>query len=88
MVIMPSTHTAARRSISLPTRLAKRVLTLAKNKHTSASRVIVDLIEIGLQAKEGQQKRFFQLIDRLAETSDPVERKRIQEEIARMTYAE
>jgi hypothetical protein len=85
---MGSVHSSVRQSVSLPTRIAKRVLALAENKKTSASRVLVDLIEIGLQAKEAQHQRFFELTDRLAEATDPAERKRLQEELARMTFAE
>jgi hypothetical protein len=77
-----------RQRVSLPARIAKRVLALAETKKTSASRVLVDLIETGLQAKEAQHQRFFEVTDRLAETSDPAERKRLQEELARMTFAE
>jgi hypothetical protein len=43
---------SVRQSVSLPARIAKRVLALAENKKTSASHVLVDLIETGLQAKE------------------------------------
>jgi hypothetical protein len=81
-------HSSVRQSVSLPARIAKRVLALAETKKTSASRVLVDLIETGLQAKEAQHQRFFELTDRLAETEDPAERKRLQEELARMTCAE
>ena len=81
-------HNSIRQRVSLPARIAKRVLALAETKKTSASRVLVDLIETGLQAKEAQHRRFFEITDRLAETSDPAERKRLQEELARMTFAE
>jgi hypothetical protein len=79
-------HTSVRQSVSLPARIAKRVLALAETKKTSASRVLVDLIETGLQAKEAQHQRFFELTDKLAEATDPAERKRLQEELARMAF--
>jgi metal-responsive CopG/Arc/MetJ family transcriptional regulator len=85
---MANIHSSVRQSVSLPSRIAKRVLALAENKKTSASRVLVDLIETGLQAKEAQHKRFFEITDRLAEATDPAERKSLQEELARMTFAE
>jgi len=81
-------HTSVRQRVSLPARIAKRVLALAETKRTSASRVLVDLIETGLRAKEVQHQRFLEITDQLAETSDPAERKRLQEELARMTFAE
>ena len=58
---------------------------LAETRHTTASRVLVDLIETGLQTKQAQHDRFFELTDRLAEASDPAERKRLQEELARIS---
>ena len=85
---MATIHNSIRQRVSLPARIAKRVLALAETKKTSASRVLVDLIETGLQAKEAQHQRFFEITDLLAETSDPVERKRPQEELARMTFAD
>jgi hypothetical protein len=86
--IVATVHNSVRQSVSLPARIAKRVLALAENKKTSASRVLVELIETGLQAKEAQHQRFFELTDKLAEATDPAERKRLQEELARMTFAE
>lgn len=85
---MTTANNSVRQSVSLPTRIAKRVLALAETKKTSASRVLVELIETGLQAKEAQHQRFFELSDKLAETTDPAERKRLQEQLARLTFAE
>jgi hypothetical protein len=59
-------------------------MALAETKKTSAGRVLVDLIETGLQAKEAQHQRFFEITDQLIKTTDPAERKRLQEELHRM----
>ncbi len=61
---------SVRRSVSLPSRVARRVKSLAQMKNTSASRVIADLIESGLDAREQERKRFFELADRLARSHD------------------
>jgi hypothetical protein len=87
-IFMAGNHNSVRQSVSLPARIAKRVLALAETRHTSASRVLVDLIETGLQTKETQHQRFFELTDQLAEATDPVERKRLQAELARLSCAE
>jgi hypothetical protein len=76
---------AVKQSVSLPSRIAKRVRALAETRHTTASRVLVDLIETGLQTKQAQHDRFFELTDQLAEAKDPAERKRLQEELARIS---
>ena len=85
---MSQTKTAVRQSVTLPTGVARRVQALAKRGRTSANRVIVDLIESGLEAREREKKTFFELADRLAESSDESERKRLKAELARMTYGE
>jgi predicted DNA-binding protein len=77
-----------RQSVSLPARLARRVRTLARNRKTSTNRVLVELIETGIESKEAEKLRFFELADQLTATSDPAERKRIKEILARMTFGE
>jgi len=73
---------------TLPTAVARRVQALAKRRRTSANRVLVDLIESGLEAKEREKVAFFELADQLALTSDRAEQKRLKEELARMTFGE
>jgi hypothetical protein len=77
-----------RQSISLPLSIAKRVRTMAKALKTSANRVVVDLIEAGIQSKEAEKKRLFSLANQLTESDDPTERQHIKEELARMTFGE
>jgi hypothetical protein len=64
------------------------VKSLAKTSGASANRVIVELIESGLEAREQERKRFFELADRLADSRDPQEQKRLKEDLARMTFGE
>jgi predicted DNA-binding protein len=77
-----------RQSVSLPPEVARRVKALAKTRKTSANRVVVDLIEAGLEAQERERQRFFDLADRLAHTSDRKEQQRLKEELARLTFGE
>jgi predicted DNA-binding protein len=77
-----------RQSVSLPPELARRVKALAKTKKTSANRVVVDLIEAGLEAQEREKKRFFDLADRLARSADDQEQQRLKEELALLTFGE
>lgn len=77
-----------RQSVSLPARIASRVKSLARNSGSSANRVIVELIETGLEAREQEKKLFFDLADRLARSRDPEEQKRLKEDLARMTFGE
>ena len=77
-----------RQSVSIPTRIARRVRALAKTRKTSANRVLVDLIEVGLESREAEKKRFFALVNRLTESPDPAERQRLKDELPRMTFGD
>jgi hypothetical protein len=83
---MAQSEKAVRQSLSIPPRVAKRVRALAEKQKTSANRVLVDLIEAGLQSKEAEKERFFALAGKLTETTDPKERERLKEELARITF--
>ena len=85
---MAETERSVRQSVSIPTGIAKRVRALAKTKKTSANRVLVDLIEAGLQSKEAEKERFLLLVKRLTESPDSAERERLKEELARMTFGD
>jgi metal-responsive CopG/Arc/MetJ family transcriptional regulator len=77
-----------RQSVSLPPHLAQEVKLLAKRRTVSESRVIVELIEAGLEAREREKERFFELADRLTESRDPEEQDRIKAELAHLTFGE
>ena len=83
---MAETEQIVRQTVSIPGGIARRVRSLAKAKKTSANRVLVDLIEAGLQSKEAEKERFFSLVRRLTEASNPSERKRLKDELARLTF--
>jgi predicted DNA-binding protein len=87
-MIMTTTEKAVRQSVTLPARLARRVRTLAKNSKASTNRVLVELIETGIESKETEKSKFFELADQLSATSDPIEQKRIKKVLAKMTFGE
>jgi hypothetical protein len=85
---MATVEKPVRQSVSLPARVARRVKSLARTSNTSANRILVDLIESGLEAREQEKQRFLELAERLARSRDPEEQKRLKEELARMTFGE
>lgn len=85
---MPANDRAVRQSVSLPVRLAKRVKSLAIADKTSANRVIVELIESGLEARDREKQTFLDLADQLARSKDAGEQARLKAELARMTYGD
>jgi len=85
---MPTESKTVRRSLALPSRIAKRVKALAKHQGTSPSHVLLDLIELGLHSREQEQQRFHQLAERLQTSASPEERQQVKKELARMTFEE
>jgi len=85
---MPASQKTVRQSVSLPSTVARRVHALAKRRRTSANRVIIELIETGLEARDAEKRTFFDLADRLTRASDPAEQERLKEELARLTFGD
>ena len=85
---MSITEKSVRQSVTLPARVARRVKSLAKTSSTSANRIIVDLIEAGIEARQQERRRFIDLADRLARSRDVEEQTRLKEELAVMTFGE
>ena len=52
---------AVRQSVSLPKHLATQVRSMAKSRRVSANRILVELIENGIQAEQQKEKAFFEL---------------------------
>ena len=77
-----------RQSVSLPLQLARRVRTIAKSQRTSTNRVLIELIESGIELKDAENANFFRLTDRLSTTSNAEEKNRIKKELARLTFGE
>jgi hypothetical protein len=77
-----------RRSVSLPAKLAKRVETIAKQRALSDNRVLVELIEQGIEAQKQKEKAFFQLADRFRSADDPQQVKQLGDELGRFVFGE
>jgi predicted DNA-binding protein len=88
MIVVAQSEKVVRQSISLPSGIARRIKNLAKRERTSANHVIVNLIEAGLEAREREKRAFFELAERLANSSSAAEQKHLKEELARMTFGE
>jgi hypothetical protein len=84
--VVATAEKSVRQSVSLPGRVAKRVRAIARSRRTSASRVLVDLIETGLEAREAEKRRFFDLARRFKESSDARESEQLREELAHMIF--
>ena len=84
---MPATK-RVRRSVSLPSPIAKQVDRLAKSQRLSDNRVLVELIELGIEARKQKEKAFFELAERFRAASDPEQAKRLGDELGRLVFGE
>jgi hypothetical protein len=75
-----------RQSLSLPTGLATRVRKLAKARRLSSNRVLVELIENGIEAEARRQAEFEGLVKRFKSATEPKEVKRLGDQLGRMIF--
>ena len=75
-----------RRSISLPREIDSKVQKMAQRQNRSANQVLENLIESGLEAKEAEKRRFFEVAERLTAATDPAEVRQLKTELARLTF--
>jgi len=75
-----------RQSISLPANIAAQVRNLAKARRLSANRMLVELIENGIEAEKQKQQEFFELAERFRSATDPKEVKRLGDQMGRMVF--
>ena len=86
--VMPNTNKTVRQSVSLPGRVAAQVRSLAKNRRLSSNRMLVELIENGIEAEKRKQQEFFELAEKFRSTKDPQEAKRLGDELGRMVFGD
>jgi hypothetical protein len=77
-----------RRSVTLPPKIARQVETLARQRALSDNRVLVELIEQGIEAQRQKEKAFFQLAERFRAASDPEQVKQLGDQLGRFVFGE
>ncbi len=85
---MRATNKTVRQSVSLPSNIAVQVRTLAKARKLSANKVLVELIESGMEAEKRKQQQFFELAERFRNATDPEEVKRLGDDMGRMVFGD
>jgi hypothetical protein len=61
---------------------------MAKNQRLSDNRVLVELIELGIEARRQKEKAFFELAERFRAASDPEQAKRLGDDLGRLVFGE
>ena len=77
---------SVRQSVSLPAKTAAQVRNLAKTRKLSSNRMLVELIENGIEAEKRKQQEFFELAERFRNATDPEEAKRLGDALGRMVF--
>jgi predicted transcriptional regulator len=77
-----------RRSVTLPPKIDKQVEILAKERALSDNRVLVELIEQGIEARQQKEKAFFQLAERFRAADDPEQVKQLGNQLGRFVFGE
>ena len=83
---MRTANTTVRQSVSLPANVAVQVRRLAKARRLSANRMLLELIENGMEAEKRKQQEFFALAERFRNATDPEEIKRLGDQMGRMVF--
>ena len=83
---MTVAHKTIRQSVSLPATVAAQVRSMAKSRRLSANRMLVELIENGMESEKRKQKEFFELAERFRAAPDSEEAKRLGDQLGRMVF--
>ena len=84
--VMSASNKTVRQSVSLPTKVAAQVRILAKTRRLSSNRMLVELIENGIEAEKRKQQEFFELAEKFRNATDPEEAKRLGNKLGQMVF--
>ena len=83
---MRSRNKTVRQSVSLPSKVAAQVRSMARRRRLSANRMLVELLENGIEAEKRKQQEFFDLAERFRRATDREEVKRLGDQLGRMVF--
>jgi hypothetical protein len=83
---MPVSQKPVRQSVTLPSTVAKQIRSMAKSRRLSANRVLVELVEEGIEARQRKEKEFHNLAERFRAATDPAEAERLGDQLGRMVF--
>ena len=72
-VMTTSRDKTVRQSVTLPAKVATQVRSMAKRRRLSANRMLVELLEEGIEAKKQKEKAFYELAEHFRAATDPKE---------------
>jgi len=84
--VMTLRNKTVRQSVTLPVKVAIQLRSMAKRQRLSASRMLVELLEEGIEAKRQKEKAFFELAEHFRTATDPKEVERLGEKLGHMVF--
>ena len=85
---MVKTTKQIRRSLTLPEPTAREVASIARRRRLSDNRVLVELIEEGIEARRQKEKAFFDLAQRFRSSQDAEEVQRLGGQLGHFVFGE
>lgn len=73
-------------SVSFPANVAAQDRGLAKRRRVSSNRILVELIENGIEGEKRKELESFALAERFRAATDPDEAARLGDELGRMVF--
>ncbi|HEV3036964.1 MAG TPA: hypothetical protein VHA33_04170 [Candidatus Angelobacter sp.] len=77
-----------RRSVTIPHQIDRQIEAIAKHRRLSSNRVLLELVELGLEARKQREKAFFELAERFRDAKDPHEVQHLGDELGRFVFGE
>jgi hypothetical protein len=84
--VMRVVEKPVRQSVTLPPSVAKQVRSMARSRKLSKNRMLLELIENGIDAEQRKQQQFFALAERFRNEQDPEAANRLGDELGRMVF--
>jgi len=81
-------HKQIRRSVTLPSQVDREIETIARKRRLSGNHVLVELVELGLEARKQKEKAFFELAERFRNANDPAEIRQLGDKMGRFIFGE
>ena len=85
---MRTGNKTVRQSVTLPSNIAAQVRNLAKIRRLSGNKMLVELIENGMEAEKRKQQEFFSLAERFRTATDPEEVRRLGDQMGRIVFGD
>jgi hypothetical protein len=83
-----ATDKQVRRSVTLPSQIDRQIESIARKRRLSGNRVLVELVELGLESRAQKEKAFFELAQRFRDADDPAEVKQLGDDLGRFIFGE